>query len=360
MKKIKVSIVCISYNQEKYITQALDGFVSQKANFDFEAIIADDCSTDSTPEIINEYAKKYPNIIKPVLRKKNVGVQANLIDALNRATGDYIALCEGDDFWTDPKKLQLQVNFLEKHPDYSLCFHLVKVYFQKGEEAESVFPTSVETMKFTIEELLKNNYIQTNSVMYRKQSYISIPNNILPVDWYLHLYHAQFGKIGFINRVMSVYRRHSGSIWWGTRAPNLSFWEKYAQSRINFYDEIKMLFADRSENIQSKIEHSESVLLLIIIDTCRQTLKGEKFIENLVIENPAVFIELSQTLQKELESSIELVQMNRDMTLQARREVALKDQDLEKLTQEIEKLRRSLSWRITKPLRLINRTLKRQ
>ncbi len=359
MKKIKVSIVCISYNQEKYITQALDGFVSQKTNFDFEAIVADDCSSDSTPKIINEYAKKYPNIIKPVLRKKNIGVQANLIDALNRATGDYIALCEGDDFWTDPKKLQLQVDFLEKYPDYSLCFHQVKVFFQNGEEIESIFPTIVDKEKFTIEELLKDNFIQTNSVMYRKQTYESIPNNILPVDWYLHLYHAQFGKIGFIDKVMSAYRRHSDSIWWGTRAPDLSFWKKYAQSRINFYDEVNKLFADRSESIRLTIAHSESILLLIIIDTCQQTQNGSKFIEELVIGNPAVFIELSQTLQKELENALELVQMNRDMTQQARREVALKDQDLEKVIQEVEKLRTSLSWRITRPMRFIGKIRKR-
>lgn len=239
----KVSIISISYNQEKYIGEAIEGFLMQKTDFEFEVIIADDCSTDKTPQIIKEYAHKYPDIIKPIFRKKNLGAWQNFTDALKKTKGKYIALCEGDDFWTDPNKLQLQVDFLEKHPDYALCFHPVKVFFQNGEEAESIFPTIVDKAKFTLGELLKNNFIQTNSVMYRRQSYKSIPNNILPGDWYLHLYHAQFGKIGFINKVMSAYRRHSGGIWWGFQDNPKSFWGKNGLQHLLFYKKILNMFS---------------------------------------------------------------------------------------------------------------------
>lgn len=351
--KVEVSIITVTYNQELYVREALESICKQNTNFNFEVIVADDCSTDKTPQIIKEYAQKYPDIIKPIFRKKNLGAWQNFTDALKKTKGKYIALCDGDDFWTDPKKLQLQVDFLEKHPDYVLCFHPVRVIFENNEQKEFIYPDSSDTHKFTVNELLKKNFIQTNSVMYRKQTYKDAATNVTPGDWYLHLYHAQFGKIGFINKVMSVYRRHSGGIWWGSQAPDLLFWEKYAQHHINFYEEVKKLFADRSENIRSTIVHSESALLLSIIDTCQQTRNGAKFIENLVIGNPAVFIALSQTLQKELENALELVQMNRDMTQQARKEVDLKDQDLEKVTHEAERLRNSLSWRITKPLRQI-------
>lgn len=248
MKSIKVSIVCIAYNQERYISQALDGFVSQKTNFDFEAIIADDCSTDSTPKIINEYAKKYPNIIKPVLRKKNVGVQANLIDALKRATGDYIALCEGDDFWTSDSKLQKQADFLDAHERYSLVFHPVRVIFENHEEEDAVFPETTDNKQFTSKNLLKDNYIQTNSVMYRKLIYSNLPLDIMPFDWYLHLIHARNGKIGFINEVMSAYRRHAGGIWWSQRSEPQLIWKKYGYNYLRLLHELMLLYGDDAEN----------------------------------------------------------------------------------------------------------------
>lgn len=265
MKNIKVSIVCISYNQEKYIAQALDSFVSQKTDFDFEAIITDDCSTDSTSKIINEYAKKYPNIIKTVLRKKNIGVQANFVDALKRATGDYIALCEGDDFWTDEHKLQRQVDFLDRNDDYSLCFHPVSVIYDKNEQPDAIFPA--EKDGFTLKKLLKSNYIQTNSVMYRRREYDSIPLNILPLDWYLHLFHAQFGKIGFIDKVMSSYRRHEGGMWWSAQEDEKDgLWKQHGVALLAQYLEQMRLYGEHPAYkiiIENRIVRTIEILLRI-------------------------------------------------------------------------------------------------
>jgi glycosyltransferase involved in cell wall biosynthesis len=115
----KVSIISTTYNHEKYIRAALDGFIAQKTNFSFEVIIADDHSKDKTPKIIQEYADKYPHLIKTIIRSKNMGVVANMVDVLQRARGKYIAICEGDDFWTDEKnykpKLILWTRILTVH-----------------------------------------------------------------------------------------------------------------------------------------------------------------------------------------------------------------------------------------------------
>lgn len=242
MKTPKVSIVCITYNQEKYIGETLESFVTQKTDFEFEAIIADDCSTDGTAKIIRQYAKKYPGIIKPTLRSKNVGVGNNLLGALTAAKGKYIALCEGDDFWTDPNKLQLQADFLDKNPSCAMVFHPVRVFFENNEEEESIYPQTKDTAVFTTEELLKTNFIQTNSVMYRGQNYKNLPTNILPLDWYLHLYHAQFGKIGFIDRVMSAYRRHPGGLWWDSYKDLDEIWKKYGINHVRLYAELLKIY----------------------------------------------------------------------------------------------------------------------
>ena len=274
---IEVSVITITYNQELYVRETLESICKQNTNFKFEVIVADDCSTDKTPMIIKEYADKYPDIIKPIFRKINLGAWKNFRDALKKLKGKYIALCEGDDYWNDPKKLQLQVDFLEKHPDCSLCFHPVKVFFQNGEETESIFPIGADKMKFNLEELLKNNFIQTNSVMYRNQrSYDNLANDVMPGDWYLHLYHAQFGKIGFIHKTMSTYRRHGGGIWWEMIKNPDKIWVKYGILHLSLLEELLVMFGETKtyrviieEHVRSLVDnlinidkksHSELVL----------------------------------------------------------------------------------------------------
>ena len=250
----KLLIVCITYNQGLFIRQALNSFLMQKTNFPFEVIIGDDCSTDSTPRIIKEYSKKYPEIIKPILREENIGATQNFVDTLSRAKTKYLAICEGDDYWTDPLKLQKQVDFLESHPDYSICFHPVEVKWEDGSYPDSIFPNDkTRFYKDTLElsDLLKHNFIQTNSVMYRwrfhKDSLSLIPDNILPGDWFLHLLHAQVGKIGFIPDVMAVYRKHNGGIWYGASEDPMWFCKDYKR-KINFFVEVQKQFGVCMEN----------------------------------------------------------------------------------------------------------------
>ena len=123
MESSLLSVRLITYNHEKYIRQAIDSILAQKVNFTWDIVIADDFSTDSTRSILIEYEKKYPNLIKLILQKENVGPARNFVDLISFKTSSYIAYIEGDDYWTDSLKLQKQVDFLEKNIDYSICFH---------------------------------------------------------------------------------------------------------------------------------------------------------------------------------------------------------------------------------------------
>lgn len=224
-KKPKVSVCCITYNHENFIRQTLDGFVMQETDFPFEVIIHDDASTDKTADIIREYEAKYPDIIKPVYQAENQysqGVHFSNKFVFPRVQAEYVAICEGDDYWTDKTKLQKQVEFLDSHPDFSICFHPVVVRYEDGSVPDSFYPKPdfIEGEHLQVEYLLFANYIQNNSVMYRwrfksQEELESLYTaDVVPGDWLLHLLHAQVGKIGFMKDVMAVYRRHSNGAWW--------------------------------------------------------------------------------------------------------------------------------------------------
>lgn len=235
MSNPKVTVVSISYNQEKYIGEMLRSIVAQETNFEFELLIADDNSTDGTPNIIRDFAKKYPHIVKPILRKKNVGAWNNITDVLKRAEGDYVALCEGDDYWIDSLKLQKQVDFLDKHESYAVCFHKAKIIYEESDKEDAVYPDVEDLKWYNLKELLAVNYIPTASVMYRRQDYADLADNMMPGDWYLHIYHAKFGKIKVIDEVMSVYRKHAGGIWWEYDVNRDAIWRKHGVSYVRLY-----------------------------------------------------------------------------------------------------------------------------
>jgi len=242
---IKVSVICLTYNHEKYITEALEGFLNQKTDFEFEVLVHDDKSTDSTSEILKKYAAESKGIIKPIFETENQFSKGNFefVNSLfMQAKGDYIALCEGDDFWTDSDKLQAQVDLFESHSNYSVVFHRVKVFVEGSAGPVTIFPDPNEKIDFTVSELLKRNFIQTNSVMYRRQNYDHIPSSVIPGDWYMHLYHAQFGEIGFIDKVMSAYRKHPGGVWWDSEYDVDAFWRKYGAGHFALFAELLKLY----------------------------------------------------------------------------------------------------------------------
>jgi glycosyltransferase involved in cell wall biosynthesis len=214
-----VSISCITYNHKNYIRECLDGFLMQKTTFPFEIIIHDDCSTDGTREIIEEYAAKYPDIIFPMFQTENQyskGVRSMMVRFnFTRCKGKYIALCEGDDYWTDSFKLQKQVDFLEKNSDFSICFHNLKVYNEIDATTDKVACKNQKSVLDIIDLATRGNFIHTPSVVFKMPEdglpswFINLPIG----DYPLHLFNAQFGKIKYIDEVMGVYRIHAGGTW---------------------------------------------------------------------------------------------------------------------------------------------------
>lgn len=208
------SVLMITYNHEKYIAQAIDSVLMQKTNFDYEIVIGEDCSTDRTREIVLEYKAKHPDKIKLLLQKKNVGMMQNFIDTLNTCTGKYIALLEGDDYWTDQYKLQKQVEILEKNDKARICYNPVNVI--KNGQIVEVFPSDNLAI-ISFNDLIIKNTIPTCSVVFRWKPDLNFPPEYksLPLgDWplYLLLLYDTDEYAVKINELMANYRLHEGGI----------------------------------------------------------------------------------------------------------------------------------------------------
>lgn len=239
----KVSIVTTAHNQEAYIRQALDSFVVQETDFPIEIIVADDASSDSTPEIIAEYSDRYPQLFRPIFRPGNLGLNRNLTGALSEARGEYIALCEADDYWIDPLKLSKQVDFLDRHPDTAVCFHPVRVVWEDGYAEDSKFPPIGMRGNLSVDALILKNFIQTNSVVYRRlPRYDDIPDDVMPLDWYLHVRHAVHGDIAMLPETMAVYRRHAKGMWHDRTVNPQKFWLDHGPGHAATFDAMLDLF----------------------------------------------------------------------------------------------------------------------
>jgi glycosyltransferase involved in cell wall biosynthesis len=234
-----ISVCMIIYNHEKYVAEAIDNVLMQKLNADYEIVIGEDCSTDKTREIVLDYKKRYPDKIKLLLRANNIGMMRNFIDTLKACSGKYIAICEGDDFWTDPNKLQKQVDFLENHLECSLCFHNAEVFYEDNiREPWNYNPPDQKEIS-SIDDLWGRNFIATCSVMFRSSIIEKLPEwyyNAIFGDWGLYVINAQFGKIGYINEVMGKYRIHGSGVWSGLNEIQM------LKNYIRFYEKMNPIF----------------------------------------------------------------------------------------------------------------------
>lgn len=211
--QIIVSVCMITYNHESYISDAIEGVLMQKTTFPFELIIGEDCSTDNTKSICLEYQQKYPEIIKLRLPEKNLGVMPNFIQTLNAGSGKYIAICEGDDYWTDPLKLQKQVQFMEENDKYSFCFHNATIYYEDSNSSED-FNKNRKSRSYTTNDLLINGwFIPTASILLRTTM---LPNPF--PRWYYDIYNGDYGlelllskkaNFFYLNEKMCVYRKNA-------------------------------------------------------------------------------------------------------------------------------------------------------
>jgi hypothetical protein len=241
----KVSVVATTHNQEAYVRQTFDGFVAQQTDFPVEIIVCDDASTDTTPAIIREYTERHPHLFRPIFRTENLGLNGNLIGGLSAARGEYLALCEGDDYWIDPLKLSKQVAFLDRHPQTAVCFHPVRVIWEDGQHKDSEFPPADWHGDLSLERLIRRNFIQTNAVMYRRlPRYDDIPAGVMPLDWYLHVRHAAHGDIAMLQETMAVYRRHSAGMWYDRVVDPAKFWVRHGLGHAATFDAMLDLFPD--------------------------------------------------------------------------------------------------------------------
>lgn len=224
---MKVSVLIVTYNHEKYIAEALDSVLMQEVDFGYEIVIGEDFSTDNTRDILIDYQRKHPDKIRLLLQEKNFGFYGkyNFILTFHACRGQYIAMLEGDDYWTSPEKLQKQVDVLDNNPDCAICFHNVMVIYEDPPELSHPFYVQDPNGPFmqgkprpisTLEDLIKGNFIQTPSVMFRSRHFEKLPNwfhMAFPGDWALNILNAQHGNIRYIDEVMGVYRVHSGGAW---------------------------------------------------------------------------------------------------------------------------------------------------
>lgn len=256
-----VSVVSITYNHQDFVREALEGFVRQAVEFPIEVIVADDASTDATQAIIREYADRHPSLFRPILRPVNVGVHANLTDALSAARGEFLAICEGDDYWTDPLKLARQVEFMRENPELGMCFHPVLVTWTDGTVDDSEFPPEEWRTDLSIDHLVSRNFVQTNSVLYRRlNDYTRIPSDVMPLDWYLHLQHAVNGGIGMLAEPMAVYRRHPQGLWHSAGTNGRDFWLRHGRGHFALFDAILDLFPEDSRHRNAVAKTSRAML----------------------------------------------------------------------------------------------------
>jgi glycosyltransferase involved in cell wall biosynthesis len=235
MNDFLVDIPMCAYNHEKYIAQAIEGVVKQVTNFKFRLFIGEDYSKDNTRNIIERLTLDYPNIVFPIFHKRNLGPAENSKQLLAKCTSKYIALCDGDDYWTDPYKLQKQVDFLEANPEYAICFHRANLKVENDIQINDQYVGPEEEKDLLIEDFILSNPVPTVSAMFKNVLHENFE------DWeskmpfgdlliYTKVLKITNLKAKYIPDVMGVYRIHDGGIHSGSFANNkLKTFEKHLQ-----------------------------------------------------------------------------------------------------------------------------------
>ena len=213
-----VSVCTITYNHEKYIREAIDSFLMQETNFPFEIVVGEDCSLDNTKKILDAYVKRYPNIIKLVSSEKNVGANKNSQRTMSACLGEYMAACEGDDYWTDKYKLQIQIDEMKKHPEVNISFH--PVYELKDARKGKVLAKHSNKNKiFSTSEVIlgEGGFMPTNSLVVKKEVINNLPewfHEEAPVgDYFIQIFGARNAGALYINKVMGIYRTNHTESW---------------------------------------------------------------------------------------------------------------------------------------------------
>ena len=231
MHKILVSVWMLAYNHENYIKQAINSVLSQRGSFELEIIIGEDCSTDKTRFIIKEYERQYPEIIKPIYYKNNVGIQQNFVNVIEKCKGKYVALCEGDDYWIDNLKLQKQIDFLEQNQEYSFCCHSSSEVTEKGKEYKVANRKGKDII--TLADVLQEGwFIRTASIVCRKSMLPEFPDffySAYSTDYIFQIMLLKSGNGYFLPDKMSAYRSHPGGV---SKTNNVNQLKRWANTLI--------------------------------------------------------------------------------------------------------------------------------
>lgn len=283
MKNIMVSISCLTYNHERFIADALDSFIMQKVDFDFEILIHDDASTDKTADIIRQYEEKYPHLFNAIYSSENKYSKGVKICEFNqlRAKGKYIAMCEGDDYWTDPYKLQKQVDYMESHPSCSLCVHAGYSVNEKKELLKSHVRPSIGNKEFTVEEIITTGgrLFVTNSFLYVRNLMLTRPHffELSPVgDYPMMIILALQGSVYYMDEFMSAYRVGVEGSWSVRTYSNTKKTIKHFKQSLEMLDELNRYTENQYfDSIESR-KH-QILFSLNLVQNKFDELKSEQF-----------------------------------------------------------------------------------
>lgn len=234
----KVSVKVVTYNHEDYIRAALDSVFGQRVDFPIEVVIGDDGSTDRTPQILEEYRDRHPGEVRLLLSDRNRGWRDNTRRTLRACRGEYIAVLDGDDYWTDDEKLRKQVEYLEGRRDCTICFHNTEWVFEDGSAPKRYHDEPLPEI-MTLKDLLQSNLMHSGAIVFRNGLFDAFPAAFDAVpfnDWPLQVLCAEKGRIGYIHAVMSAHRVHGGGAWSAGGDSSLHVRARHCRWRIVFYE----------------------------------------------------------------------------------------------------------------------------
>ena len=275
-KKVRnclVTVFCLAYNHEKYIRKTFEGFINQKTSFKFKVLVHDDASTDNTRNIIREYVEKYPDMFETILQEENKyqkGIDIEDEYILPKIDSKYVAVCEGDDYWTDPEKLQLQVDYMEKHPDCSLCVHNTEKIFENGKSTGKFFNPSNKEQDYDFKAIALSEpsaYFHFSSLMWRHDTFKrKVPAFEMKGigDYPMALYFATIGYIHYIPRTMSCYRLNSVGSWSSMMDSDSSKKVRQHQNMLDGFKSIDEYTKHKYSSVIKKAINREEAKIMVL------------------------------------------------------------------------------------------------
>ena len=290
MSEVKLTVYCLTYNHENYIRQTLESFLRQKTKYQFKVIVHDDASTDNTANIVREYEKKYPDIIKPIYQMENQysqGVRFGSLFIVPKMRGKYVAQCEGDDFWTDPYKLQKQFDIMEKNPDCSICVHKVMHVYENGNSTDKYQPNcDLDECKLSLLDYFDLNIehpFQTTSYFMRadvKKDYAFNPPEFVAKigvgDVPTILFSLTKGNMYYLNEAMSCYRRLSKGSWTSNNSTNTKKQLEHYKNIINGYNAFNKFLNSKYDSFVNDII-DKNVFLVELLSKNYKTCLNKKY-----------------------------------------------------------------------------------